>query len=177
MDINELRKYCLSFPHTTENVQWEDVLCLKVAGKLFAVIPLCDANPRVSFKCSADNFAALCERPGIRPAPYLARAQWVRVEEFDALQDSELRELLAEAYRLVWDRIPKKQRVELTTRNAKGRANSIKRRPSLKDKVGAASKGSVATSTVSPGAKGSVPSTPERKNRTATKTSPQRGQR
>ena len=113
MDIDALRHYCLSFPHTTENVQWGCDLCLKVDGKLFAVTPLEPARVRLSFKCSPENFAELCERPGVKPAPYMARAQWVALEQLNTLPDSELRALLAEAYRLVWERLPQKRRAEL----------------------------------------------------------------
>ncbi len=113
MDIDRLRKYCLSFPHATENVQWGYDLCFKVDGKLFAVTPLEVAAVRLSFKCSAENFSELCEREGVKPAPYMARAQWVALEQLNTLPDSELRELLAESYRLVWERLPKKRRAEL----------------------------------------------------------------
>jgi predicted DNA-binding protein (MmcQ/YjbR family) len=113
MDIDTLRQYCLSFPHTTENVQWGYDLCFKVDGKLFAVTPLEAAPVRLSFKCSHENFAELCEREGVPPAPYMARAQWVALEQLNTLPDSDLRELLAESYRLVWERIPKKRRAEL----------------------------------------------------------------
>jgi len=114
MDIEALRRYCLSFPHTTENVQWGCDLCFKVDGKLFAVTPLEPAPVRLSFKCTPEMFAELCERPGVRPAPYMARAQWVALEELSTLPDSELRELLAESYRLVWERLPKKRQQELS---------------------------------------------------------------
>jgi len=110
MDIDALRHYCLAFPHTTENVQWGDNLCLRVAGKLFAIASLDASSTRLAFKCSPENFAELCERPGVRPAPYMARAQWVALEQLNTLPDSELRDLLVEAYRLVWERIPKKRR-------------------------------------------------------------------
>ncbi len=119
MDIESLRKYCLSFPHVTENVQWGYDLCFKVDGKLFAVAPLEVAPLRLSFKCSPDNFAELCEREGVRPAPYMARAQWVALEQLNTLPDTELRELLAESYRLVWERLPKKRRAELEKGGAK----------------------------------------------------------
>ncbi len=69
---------------------------------------------RMSFKCSPEMFADLCERPGVRPAPYMARAQWVALEQLNSLPDSELRELIAESYRLVWERLPKKRQQELT---------------------------------------------------------------
>lgn len=113
MDIEALRRYCLQFPHTTENVQWGCDLCFKVDGKLFLVTPLEPAPVRLSFKCSAQNFAELCERPGVRPAPYMARAQWISLEQLNTLPDPELRDLIAESYHLVWERLPKKRQQEL----------------------------------------------------------------
>ncbi len=121
MDIESLRKYCLTFPHATENVQWEYDLCFKVDGKLFAVAPLEVAPVRLSFKASPENFAELCEREGVRPAPYMARAQWVALEQLNTLPDTELRELLADSYRLVWERLTKRRRAELEKTGAKGR--------------------------------------------------------
>src|SRR5450755_788060 len=113
MDIEALRKHCLGFPHATENVQWGCDLCFKVDGKLFAVAPLEVAPVCLSFKCSPENFAELCERSDIIPAPYMARAQWVALKSLNAIPDDELRELLAESYRLVWERLTKKRREEL----------------------------------------------------------------
>jgi|SRR5579871_3194919 len=118
MDIEALRRFCLDFPHTTENVQWGYDLCFKVDGKLFAVTPLEPAPVQLSFKCSPEKFAELCERPGIRPAPYMARAQWVALEQRNTLSDAELRELLTESYRLVWARLPKKRQQELSAGKA-----------------------------------------------------------
>ena len=113
MDIDALRRYCLQFPHTTENVQWGYDLCFKVDGKLFLVTPLEPAPVKLSFKCTPENFAELCERPGVRPAPYMARANWVSLEQLNTLPDSELRELIAESYRLVFERLPKKRQQDL----------------------------------------------------------------
>lgn len=113
MDIDAIRKHCLSFPHTSEKVQWGSTLCFKLDGKLFAVAAL-DVGPTcLSFKCSPESFVELCERPNVIPAPYLARAQWVALETPNALPDYELRELLAESYRLVWERLPKKRQEAL----------------------------------------------------------------
>ena len=114
MDIDTIRKYCLSFPHATENIQWGCDLCFKVDGKLFAMAPLEVAPVSLSFKCTPENFAELCERAGVLPAPYLARAQWVSLETLNAIPDGELRELLAESYRLVWKRLPKGRRDALS---------------------------------------------------------------
>jgi predicted DNA-binding protein (MmcQ/YjbR family) len=113
MDIDAIRRCCLQFPHTTENVQWGYDLCFKVDGKLFLVTPLEPAPVKLSFKCTPENFADLCERPGVRPAPYMARANWVSLEQLNTLPDGELRELIAESYRLVFERLPKKRQLEL----------------------------------------------------------------
>jgi predicted DNA-binding protein (MmcQ/YjbR family) len=94
-------------------VQWGAALCFKVDGKLFAVTRLEPAPVRLSFKATPENFVELCEHPGVRPAPYMARAQWVSLEQLNTLRDSELRALIAESYRLVWGRLSKKRRQQL----------------------------------------------------------------
>jgi predicted DNA-binding protein (MmcQ/YjbR family) len=113
VDIEAIRRYCLEFPHTTENVQWGADLCFKVDGKLFVVAALEMVPQRLSFKCTSENFAELCERSGIVPAPYMARAQWVSLLSLKAVTDDELRDLIAQSYRLVWERLPKKRQEEL----------------------------------------------------------------
>jgi predicted DNA-binding protein (MmcQ/YjbR family) len=113
MDIEAIRKHCLQFPHTTEIVQWGADLCFKVDGKLFVVAAIEEVPQRMSFKCTPENFALLCEREGVIPAPYMARAQWVSLLRLNAMPDDELRDLIGESYRLVWERLPKKRRAEL----------------------------------------------------------------
>ena len=113
MDIDAIRRFCLQLPHVTENVQWGYDLVFKVDGKMFLVTPLEPAPVRMSFKASAANFTELCERPGVRPAPYMARAQWVALEQLNTLPDSELRELIADAYRLVFEKLPKSRQQAL----------------------------------------------------------------
>ncbi|MHB8753682.1 MAG: MmcQ/YjbR family DNA-binding protein, partial [Candidatus Acidiferrales bacterium] len=84
-------------------------------GKMFAAMPLelggAHMNaPWVSFKCTAEEFAELTERPGIRPAAYLARAQWVSVESEEALPRAEVERLLRQSYELVMAKLTKKRR-------------------------------------------------------------------
>lgn len=114
MDIEALRRYCLGFRQTSENVQWGSDLCFKVDGKLFVVTALEPGPVRLCFKCTPEVFGELCERPGVRPAPYMARAQWVALEQLNTLPDSELRERIAESYRLVFERLTKKRQQELS---------------------------------------------------------------
>src|SRR5579863_3410600 len=99
MDIEWLREHCLSLPHTTEKLQWGDALVFKISGeKMYAVVSLEPDDTWLSFKCSPEEFAALTELPGVIPAPYLARAQWVALETDRALPRAEIKRLLAEAH-------------------------------------------------------------------------------
>ena len=113
MDVDFIRKCCISLPHTTETVQWGSDLVFKVGGKMYAVTPLEPAPVCLSFKCTAEDFAGLTERPGIIPAPYMARAQWVALENEDALTAAEIKRYLKLSYGLVFAKLTKKLQAEL----------------------------------------------------------------
>ena len=114
MDAEAVRKFCLSLPHVTEDVQWESDLLFRIGKKMFAVVALDAATDhRMSFKCTPEVFADLTERDGIVPAPYVARYHWVALERFDALPERELKELLKNAYRLILEKLPRKSRGQL----------------------------------------------------------------
>lgn len=115
MDIESARTYCLSFPHATEKVQWGNDLVFKIGGKMFAVTVL-DAAAKycLSFKCTEEKFAELIEQDGIDPAPYSARYHWVALQSFDALREKELKTQLRESYDLVFGKLPKKLKKELS---------------------------------------------------------------
>jgi predicted DNA-binding protein (MmcQ/YjbR family) len=115
MDIDWIRDLCLSFPQTTEQIQWGDDLVFKVAGKIHAISVLHPAKIWLCFKVSPENFAELTERPGIIPAPYLARAKWIALETKDALSSDELSPLLRESYDMVVAKLPKKTREALAS--------------------------------------------------------------
>jgi predicted DNA-binding protein (MmcQ/YjbR family) len=110
MNIDQLRSLCLSFPGATEQIQWGDDLLFKVGGKMFAVAPLEPAKIWISLKASPEHFVELTERPGILPAPYLARAKWIALESQDSLSDGEIAQLLRESYELVRAKLPRKSR-------------------------------------------------------------------
>jgi len=129
MNIDWIREFCLSLPHTTENIQWEDDLLFKIGGKMYAVVGLEPREVCMSFKCSDEDFAELIERPGVIPAPYLARAKWVALETQSALSRDELKESLRRAYSLVLAKLPQKQQALLAaTRPRKKSSRPIKKR-------------------------------------------------
>jgi predicted DNA-binding protein (MmcQ/YjbR family) len=106
MNTDTIREFCLSFPHAAEKLQWEDNLCFKIGGKIFAMLGL--DNPRLCFKCTPDSFSELIEREGIRPAPYVGRYKWVMLDRLDALGWGELRELIGQSYEMVVAKAPKR---------------------------------------------------------------------
>jgi len=114
MTLETLRKYCLSFPHSTEDVQWGNDLLFRIGGKIFAATALNSAPDfQVSFKCTPEEFAELTEREGIIPAPYVARYHWVSVQKGDALTDAEFRRLIRDSYQMVSAKLPAKVRKKL----------------------------------------------------------------
>jgi predicted DNA-binding protein (MmcQ/YjbR family) len=110
MDIEWLRKTCLSLPGTTEQVQWGNDLLFKVGGKMFAITALEPSAVWLCFKASPESFAELTERPSIIPAPYLARAKWVALETKDAVPADELTRLLRDSYDMVFAKLSNKLR-------------------------------------------------------------------
>jgi predicted DNA-binding protein (MmcQ/YjbR family) len=112
MNVESIRRYCMSFPNATEQVQWEHHLLFKIGGKIFVIA---DLNPphHIALKCDPEQFAELTEREGIIPAPYLARAKWVSVERHDAVDADDLKGLIRNSYEMVKARLPKKVQARL----------------------------------------------------------------
>ena len=99
---------CRALPEVSEDVKWGNDLCFCVSGKMFAAV---DLNPphSLAFKCTPEEFGELVERPGLIPAPYMARNMWVQEERLgEALERRELEGLLKTWYGLVVARLPKR---------------------------------------------------------------------
>jgi predicted DNA-binding protein (MmcQ/YjbR family) len=114
MNFERARKLCAKLPAATQDVKWGADLCFSVGGKMFAVTWLKNGKAQgFSFKVDEHRFLELTDRSGIKPAPYLARARWVQVEDAQALTDTEARELLARSHALVAAKLTRKLRSEL----------------------------------------------------------------
>jgi predicted DNA-binding protein (MmcQ/YjbR family) len=125
MNVDEIRKYCLSFPEASEKLQWGDALCFKVRSKMFAVVGL--DQVRFTFKCTPEVFAELIERKDIYPAPYVGRYQWVMLDRLDALRRSELEDLIRQSYEMVVAKAPSKKRSKKRSSKAAARPSRRKR--------------------------------------------------
>ena len=131
MTVEQLRDLCLSFPGATEQVQWGEDLVFKVAGKMFVVTGFVSGSC-ITIKSSDEAFYELTEMPGIRPAPYLARAHWVQIVPADCrLRSGEIEALIRQSYDLVVARLPKKTQhalQEKTGKKAKARPRKARAR-------------------------------------------------
>jgi predicted DNA-binding protein (MmcQ/YjbR family) len=131
MTLETVRSICRGLPEVTEDIKWGHDLCFCVAGKMFAVVDL-EAPHAIAFKCTPETFGELIERPGIIPAPYMARNMWVLEQELgNALTRRELEPLIRTSYELVVARIPKSRQPGATARTQK-RARPARGRSSRK---------------------------------------------
>jgi predicted DNA-binding protein (MmcQ/YjbR family) len=118
-----IRRLCLSLPGATESIQWGGERVFKVGGKMFAVISAARGADAMSFKASDESFRLLTELPGLSPAPYLARAQWVKIAPLASLPEADLAAYLRRAYEIVAAGLPKTVRGALaTSRTASARS-------------------------------------------------------
>jgi predicted DNA-binding protein (MmcQ/YjbR family) len=114
MSIEQLDDLCAQWPGATRSIKWEVDLVWSVAGKMFAV--MCTLGPergRLSFKVDRERFLELTDQPGISPAPYMARAFWISINEPQLFSEAELAGYVRNSYELVRDALPKKTREAL----------------------------------------------------------------
>ena len=110
MTIETVRSFCRTLPKVTEDIKWGHDLCFCVWGKMFTVVNL-ERPHSIAFKCTPDTFGELIERPGIIPAPYMARNMWVQEQELgEVLDRRELETLVRTSYELVVAKLPRSKR-------------------------------------------------------------------
>src|SRR6185503_5823237 len=110
MTPRQIDRFCSRLPNATRIVQWEGVAVFKVGGKMFCLIAPDDHSiGRLSFKSAPEHYEALCRSPGFRPAPYLARAKWVSVDDPSLLTDAEMKAYLTRAHAVIAAALPKKK--------------------------------------------------------------------
>jgi len=140
MTIDVVRSLCRTLPNVTEDIKWGHDLCFCVWGKMFTVVNL-ERPHSIAFKCTPDSFGELIERPGIIPAPYMARNMWVQEQELgDVLDRRELETLIRTSYDLVVAKLPKSKREPQAKKEVVRRVRS-KAKPQPGPKARARAKG------------------------------------
>lgn len=116
MNQDQFNRYCKSLAATTYVVQWGGAHVWKVGGKLFAIGGWDNGkNSGVTFKVSETAYEILKDKPGLRPAPYLASRgmKWIQHYTEPGLSDDDLKSYLVESHRIVSLGLTKKVQKQL----------------------------------------------------------------
>jgi predicted DNA-binding protein (MmcQ/YjbR family) len=113
MNIEVIREYCLNKPFTSEDFPFDEyTLVLRVAGKIFAFLPL-EKPSTISLKCEPEKALLLREQyPAITGAYHLNKKHWNSLE-FNRLSPNLVYESIDHSYELVFNSLPLKIRKEL----------------------------------------------------------------
>jgi len=112
MDVDMLRKFCLSLPAVKEDIKWGNDLVFSVGEKMFCVAGL-ESPFKCSFKVNDEEFEELSSSDGFMPAPYMARAKWVLVTNPSKLNKKQWEQYIKQSYELVKMKLTKKIREQL----------------------------------------------------------------
>lgn len=115
MDIDSFREYCLAKKGVTEDFPFDEVtLCLRVAGKIFAITGLDSESFTVNLKCEPDYAIELRERyPEVQPGWHMNKKHWNTVDFEGSLDEKMLRHLVDHSYGQVVKSLKKAEREAL----------------------------------------------------------------
>ena len=110
MGPDQFDAFCKAMPGATMEVLWGADNVYKVGGKMFAVM---GPNGTASFKANDVAFEMLVETGAARPAPYMARAKWVYLDDLGSMPDADLQAYLKQAHAMIAAKLSGKQRRSL----------------------------------------------------------------
>lgn len=132
MTYAQFNRFCRSLRATTHVVQWGGAHVWKVGGKVFAIGGWDEGEEaHITFKVSELSFELLKERPGLRPAPYLASRglKWIQQYARPGLSDRDLRAYIRQSHALVAQGLSNKKQAELGLIVKKGAGRSHQGKP------------------------------------------------
>lgn len=114
MNIEELRVFCLSLPHTTDGFPFdEDTLVFKVAGKMFCLASLKESD-RINLKCDPELASQLREQyPCVLPGYHMNKKMWNTVILDGSVARKTLEQWILHSYKQVVSGLPRKTQKEL----------------------------------------------------------------
>jgi predicted DNA-binding protein (MmcQ/YjbR family) len=120
MDAETTRLFLASLPNVVETVsnttRWGNKLVFRVGeqgagGKMLAQIDFEDDGRAIlSLATDPERFDELIDRDGIVPAPYRAHMHWVALMRWNAVGDTELKDMLRDAVARTFAKLPKHTR-------------------------------------------------------------------
>ena len=113
MNIEEVRDYCLSLPHTTEDFPFDETtLAFRIEGKIFAMIDL-EKTQWFVLKCDPEYAIELREKyPEISGAWHMNKKYWNQLNLFGTLHNELIKNLICHSYNEVIKKLPHKVKDE-----------------------------------------------------------------
>lgn len=113
MNIEEVRDYCLSLPHTTEDFPFDETtLAFRIEGKIFAMIDL-EKTQWFVLKCEPEYAIELREKyPEISGAWHMNKKYWNQLNLFGTLHNELIKNLICHSYNEVIKKLPHKVKDE-----------------------------------------------------------------
>ena len=112
MNVEEIREYCLAKKAVTESTPFDEVtLVFKVAGKMFAIVPLDEINLSISLKCDPEMVPVLREKyPAVKPGYHLSKTHWNTVYVDGSIEIRLILQWIDDSYDLIVKGLTRKQR-------------------------------------------------------------------
>jgi len=118
MTRDDVLDACATLPGAIEDYPFgESVAVFKVAGRMFALVPLEGTPASVNLKCDPDLALELRARyPSVRPGYHANKRHWNTVELDGSVDDSELHWMIGHSYELVVANLPQAVRGRFQSR-------------------------------------------------------------
>lgn len=112
LDSKDLFKYCLTKPGTIEDYPFgPDVIVIKVASKMFALLTRRNGQDNLSLKCDPNYSEVLRQQyPSITPGYHLNKRHWNTLILDGSIPNKEIICLIDHSYELVYKSLPKRMR-------------------------------------------------------------------
>jgi len=108
MNIEDIQGFCRQLNGVTEDVKWGHDLVFSIGQKMFCVVGMDQFPTTASFKVTDEEFEEMCNRPGFKPAPYVAKYKWVFIEDISKMKKTGWQKYLEQSYKLVKEKLPAK---------------------------------------------------------------------
>jgi len=114
MNVEEIREYCLSKNAVTESTPFDEVtLVFKVAGKMFALLPLDETKLSINLKCDPEKAISLREEyPAVKPGWHMSKKHWNTISVGELNNPGKLYEWIDHSYNCVVTGLPAKLKRE-----------------------------------------------------------------
>ena len=113
MTTEDIQQICRALPSVTEDIKWEHDLVFSIGGKMFCVVGLDQLPVTASFKVTDEEFEEMSNRPGFKPAPYVAKYKWVFTEDIKKMKKTEWKQYIQQSYDLVKAKLPARLKKQL----------------------------------------------------------------